>query len=63
VRAGVQRMLASSLLTESQVTLAGQRIGADGRWHGRRVIGRVGWRHGGYTVVVPALSGALVTIP
>jgi hypothetical protein len=61
--AGVEQMLASSLLTESRVTLAGQRIGADGRWRGRRVVGRVSWHDGGYSLVVPALSGALVSIP
>ena len=61
-RAAVQRLLASSILTESRVTLAGQRIGADGRWHGRRVVTYARWSHGAYTVALPPLSGALVSI-
>jgi hypothetical protein len=62
-RAGVgtvQRLLASSIRTQSQVTLAGQEIDAAGRWKGRYTTLKTVWSRGGYRVTLPAFSGALV---
>lgn len=60
--ASVQRMLASSIRTTSDVTLAGQRINAAGRWQGKLRVAHVQWAQGGYRVYMPAFSGALVTV-
>jgi histidinol-phosphate/aromatic aminotransferase/cobyric acid decarboxylase-like protein len=43
------------------VTLAGQRLGVEDTWVGRRVIDAVPRVDGGYPVTVPAISAALVT--
>lgn len=59
----VQRMLASSLRTTSDVTLAGQRIDSTGRWKGKKKVARVRWTRGGYRVYMPPFSGALVMDP
>ena len=44
------------------MTLAGQTIGPDGRWHGRRVTERVRVRNGSYRVVLGGYSAALLTL-
>jgi hypothetical protein len=61
-RARVQRLLAPSALSISGVTLAGQRLGRDGRWHGRPVVQTVRAGVHRYEVLVPGTSAALVTI-
>ncbi len=58
----VQRMLASSLRTTSDVTLAGQHIDGTGRWAGRLRAVRATWTGHGYRVFMPAFSGALVSL-
>jgi hypothetical protein len=60
--ATVQRLLAPSAAATSGVTLAGRRLGADGRWHGPLVAPALGAGPSGYTVGVPARSAALVTV-
>lgn len=60
-RAVVQRLLAPRVGASRGVTLAGQRLGSDGRWRGRRSLGFAS-RHGGrYWVGLPAYSAALVS--
>lgn len=60
--ARVQRMLASSLRTTSDVTLAGQHLDGTGKWAGRLRSVRAHWTGHGYRVFVPAFSGALVSL-
>jgi Glycosyl hydrolase family 79 C-terminal beta domain len=60
--ARVERLLAPSAASVSGVTLAGQRLGSDGRWHGRRVVQTVARGAGGYQVTVPATSAALLSV-
>jgi hypothetical protein len=58
----VQRLLAASIRTRSRVTLAGQSIGADGRWSGRFRATRIAWSGGGYRLTLPPFSGALISL-
>jgi hypothetical protein len=58
--ATVERLLAPSVRARSGVTLAGQVVGADGRWHGERVAETVRPGPHGYVVTVPRMSAALV---
>lgn len=60
--AAVQRLLAPSVAATRGVTLAGQHVGADGRWRGKSVTETVRRTRGAYVVSVPAESAALVTI-
>jgi hypothetical protein len=57
----VERLRGPTAAARSGVTLAGQRLGVEDRWVGRRVIDAVPRVDGGYPVVVPAVSAALVT--
>jgi hypothetical protein len=57
----VERLRAASAAARSGVTLAGQRLGVEDTWVGRRVIDAVPRVDGGYPVMVPAISAALVT--
>jgi hypothetical protein len=61
-RATIERLLASSILTESRVTLAGQRIDRTGRWRGRLTVMRAPAVRGGYRIVLPPFSGTLVSL-
>jgi hypothetical protein len=59
--ASIQRLLARSPRALSGVTLDGQWLGHDGRWHGARSSETVTpWRRG-YLVIVPRYSAAIVT--
>jgi hypothetical protein len=60
--ASVQRLLAPSPGARSGVTLAGQTVGADGRWHGKRVTETISPGAHGYTVSVPQMSAAVVGV-
>jgi hypothetical protein len=60
--ATIQRLTASSPSATTGVTLAGQTLGAQGRWVGTRVMPTVSPARGYYTVSVPAYSGALITL-
>jgi hypothetical protein len=60
--ATVQRLLAPSADSRSGVTLDGQRLGADARWHGRASLQTISPTSGTYHLVVPALSAALLTV-
>lgn len=60
--ATVQRLLAPSAAARSGVTLAGQHLDSGGDWEGRAVARTVTARSfGGYSVVVPRYSAALIT--
>ena len=56
------RLLAPSVTATAGVMLAGQTIGPDGRWHGRRATERVRVRNGSYRVVLGGYSAALLTL-
>jgi hypothetical protein len=58
----VGRMEAPSAASTGGVTLDGQHLGADGRWHGRRMLQRLVRTRGGYEVYVPPTSAALVSV-
>ena len=60
--ATVQRLLAPSAVARSGVTLAGQQLGSDAVWQGRRVAQRIWPGRGGYELAMPAWSAALVTV-
>jgi hypothetical protein len=60
--ARVERLIAPSAASVSGVTLAGQQLGSDGRWHGPLTVQTVARGPGGYEVQVPARSAALVSI-
>jgi hypothetical protein len=60
--ATVQRLLAPSAGSRSGLTLAGQRVGADARWHGARVIEAIHPSPQGYLVTVPRMSAAVVGV-
>lgn len=60
--ATIQRLLAPSPTATTGVTLAGQHLGAQGQWLGRRVMAQVHPARGTYTVPMPAYSAALITI-
>lgn len=63
VEARVERLSAPSISARTGVRLAGQWIGSDGRWHGRRVMAILRPRGGNYYVRVPRYSAALVQTP
>jgi hypothetical protein len=56
------RLTAPTVASQTGVTFAGQSIGSDGRWHGRRIETPVADRHGVYTFGLPAFTGAVLTI-
>lgn len=58
----IQRLLAPSVFSRGGVTLAGQSLGTDGSWHGRRVTEVSARSARGYELLVPRFSAALVTI-
>jgi hypothetical protein len=58
--ATVERLLAPSVRSRSGVTLAGQHLGRDGRWHGVRQTKTIRPSPSGYVVTVPRMSAALV---
>jgi hypothetical protein len=60
--ATVQRLLAPSPASRSGLTLAGQRVGGDARWHGARVIEAIHPGPQGYLVTVPRMSAAVVGV-
>ncbi len=60
--ATVQRLLAPSPSSTRGVTLAGQRLGPDGRWRGRPAIETVAHRPGGYRVSVPGYSAVMLSV-
>ncbi len=60
--ATLARLRAPTVTARSGVTLAGQSIGADARWQGRRVLATVAPGPRGYRVDVPALSAALLSV-
>jgi hypothetical protein len=60
--AQLERLQAPSPQSDSGVTLAGQRIGRDGRWYHPRVITTVPIRHSAYHVHVPAYSATILAI-
>jgi hypothetical protein len=61
--ARLERLTAPSIYANASVTLAGQRLGSDGRWHRRRTVIAVAARSLSYRVRVPALSAALLVVP
>jgi hypothetical protein len=61
-RATIQRLIAPGPGATSGVTLAGQHLGAQGQWLGRRVTAQISPVNGTYTVPLPAYSGALITV-
>ncbi|MHB8659057.1 MAG: glycosyl hydrolase family 79 C-terminal domain-containing protein [Solirubrobacteraceae bacterium] len=60
--ATVQRLLAPSVTADSGVTLAGQWLGAGGRWRGRAVLTRVARHAGSYPIALPRHSAAIVSL-
>jgi hypothetical protein len=60
--ATIQRLTAPSPSATTGVTLAGQHLGAQGQWVGRRVIPELDPARGTYTVPMPAYSAALITV-
>ena len=60
-RATVARLLAPSVRATHGVTLAGRRIGRNGRWRGRTVLGVIVPGPHAYVLDVPRYSAALVT--
>lgn len=60
--ATVQRLLAPSVRARSGVTLGGQQLGADARWTGRRQTETITAGRRGYSLTVPGMSAALVTV-
>ena len=61
--ANVQRLLAPSANSLTGITLNGQRLGSDGRWHGRPATETITSAPNGYELTVPRLSAALVSVP
>jgi hypothetical protein len=61
--ATVERLSAPSLSANTTVTLAGQRLGGDGRWTGALTASRVPSAHGSYRVLVPRFSAAMLSVP
>jgi hypothetical protein len=57
----VERLLARSVTATGGVTLGGQHLAGDARWHGRKLAQPLVSQGGEYDVVVPSLSAALVT--
>jgi len=61
--ATVERLLAPSVTATSGVTLAGQSLGRDGRWHGHlKATTLTPDRGGGYALTIPGFSAALVSV-
>jgi hypothetical protein len=58
----VERLLAPAVSSSSGVTLNGQHLGADARWHGAPHPQRVARTRSGYEVTVAGSSAALVII-
>ncbi len=58
----VRRLLAPSIDAQTGVTLAGQSLGADGRWHGGAVAQTIVPRHGAYAVDIARQSAALLSV-
>ena len=56
-------MNAPSIRANRTVELAGQRLGADGLWHGALVTHALAESGGSYQVRVPAYSAALLAVP
>jgi hypothetical protein len=61
--ASLERLIAPSIYANNTVTLAGQRLGPDGLWHGRRAALKVSPRNRSFRVWIPAFSAALLTVP
>jgi glycosyl hydrolase family 79 len=61
--ASVQRLTAPSARASTGVTLGGQQLGRDARWHGPRDIQTVEPRSRGYDFTVSGISAALLTVP
>lgn len=59
--ATVQRLLAPSPAARSGITLDGQQLGRDGRWHGRPATATIAPGRYGYELTVPAVSAALLS--
>jgi hypothetical protein len=59
----IERLKAPSVDANRPVTLAGQRLGQDGRWHGKHTARPVLAHSGGYRVRVPAFSAAMLSVP
>jgi hypothetical protein len=57
----VQRLQAPSLSATADATLAGQRLGSDGRLSGARTVSRLAPHAGVYEVALPPGSAALLT--
>ena len=57
----MRRLLAPGITTSTGVTYAGQSIGPNAEWQGKRVVTTVGGRRGSFTVPMPGYSAALVT--
>jgi hypothetical protein len=60
--AAVERLLAPSVSSRAGVTLAGQHLGADGRWYGQRRVETVLPTPRGYELAVPQHSAALLGV-
>ena len=60
--ATVQRLLAPSVRSTHGVTLAGQSLGPNGQWVGRRVVEQLTAGAAGYGLAVRGYSAALVTV-
>jgi hypothetical protein len=59
----LERLKAPSVDADQPVTLAGQRLGTDGRWHGSLAARSVPAHAGDYQVRVPAYSAAMLSVP
>ena len=60
--ATLQRLLAPSAGSRSGITLDGERLGRDGRWHGQPAGETLTPGPHGYELTVPRLSAALVSV-
>jgi hypothetical protein len=60
--ATAQRLLAPSLRARAGVTLNGQQLGANGRWHGRPTTQTIAPTAGRYTITLRPTSAALVQV-
>ncbi len=60
--AQAQRLLAPSIRSRWNLTLAGQRLSPSGTWHGRPVIENIAPGGHGYQLTIPRLSAALLTV-
>ena len=59
--ASVQRLLAPTISSTAQVSLAGQHLTPAGTWAGRQRVQTVSPASGGYVIALPRYSAALVT--